>query len=342
MLPKQVASPAQRHHLSRSTSATPSRRRWDKRGGQNSNSGGIAIYNTSTGALAYGPYHSQSFFTPIYTPGDSLNDPQVLYDTSRDRWIIVFVEWNPTFSQSRLDVAISQTISPTQPSPGTQYYEYKITSNPFNSPNANFCRWPRLGMDYWGLWITCLSQDTSPAHSFYAGGVFALNKNQFYAGTLGYVASWAGVPVETMCGATHCNAVEVSPAVEDGTPDAEWIVANNLDISSDVPRTNLTLCAATNTIGLTTATLPTLTCNFNTLPQSYTGAMGPLGDPCASPRPDSFMRILTNMNQVVYRGSRLFTAWTPTAKFDGDTQTHDGIYWLEVLPQLSTRAAHNP
>ena len=310
--------------------------------GQNANSGGIAIYNTSTGALAYGPYGSHSFFAPIYTAGNSLNDPQVLYDTSRDRWIIVYVEWNPTFSQSWLDVAISQTMSPTQPSPGAQYYEYKITANPFNSPNANICRWSRLGMDYWGLWITCLSQDTSAAPSFYAAGVFALNKNQFYAGASGYVASWGGVPIDTMCGGTHCNAVEASPAVEDGTPDAEWIVANNQDIPGAFPSKNLTLCAATNTIGLTTATLPTLTCGFNTLPQSYAGVLSPQVAPCVEPCPSSFMDIQTNINQVVYRGSRLFTAWATVAMFDGDSENRDGVYWLEVLPQLSTRAAHNP
>jgi hypothetical protein len=67
-----------------------------------------------------------------------------------------------------------------------------------------------------------------------------------------------------LCGATHCNAVEAGPAVEDGAPDAEWIIANNLDNPSALPSTNLTLCAATNTIGLTVATLPTLTCDFNT------------------------------------------------------------------------------
>jgi hypothetical protein len=105
--------------------------------GQNAGSGGIAIYKTSAGTLAYGPCSSRSFFAPIYTAGAALNDSQALNDTSRDRWIIDFVEWNPHFSQSWLDVAISQTISPTQPSPGTQYYEHKIAANRCNSPNAN-------------------------------------------------------------------------------------------------------------------------------------------------------------------------------------------------------------
>jgi hypothetical protein len=110
----------------------------------------------------------------------------VLFDTSRDRWINVYVEWNPTFSQSWLDVAIRQTMAPAQPAPGAQYHEYKITANPFNSPNGTICRWPRLGMDYWGLWIAYLSQDTSAASSLYAAGVFALHKKQFYAGILGH------------------------------------------------------------------------------------------------------------------------------------------------------------
>jgi hypothetical protein len=54
------------------------------------------------------------------------------------------------------------------------------------------------------------------------------------------------------------------------------------------------------------------------------------------------MDLQTNFNQVVYRGSRLFTAWTTAATINGDSENRDGIYWLEVLPQRSTRAAHNP
>jgi hypothetical protein len=54
------------------------------------------------------------------------------------------------------------------------------------------------------------------------------------------------------------------------------------------------------------------------------------------------MDIQTNNNQVVYRGSRLFTSWATVAMFTGDSENRDGVYWLEVLPQLSTRAAHNP
>ena len=55
----------------------------------------VAIYRTSNGALAYGPYTADSFFQPIKHAGDTFSDPQMNYDVMRDHWIVTYLEWTP-------------------------------------------------------------------------------------------------------------------------------------------------------------------------------------------------------------------------------------------------------
>lgn len=46
--------------------------------------------------------------------------------------------------------------------------------------------------------------------------------------------------------------------------------------------------------------------------------------------------------QVGYKGGHLLMAWSTAVNWSGDTATRDGVYWLDVVPQLTTKAAHNP
>jgi len=84
----------------------------------------LAIYRAATGTLAYGPYSPASFFAPVYHAGDSFAYPQMYYDVMRDRWIVVYLEITSSRTVTYLDIAVSQTTSPTQPSPGAQYNVY--------------------------------------------------------------------------------------------------------------------------------------------------------------------------------------------------------------------------
>lgn len=75
----------------------------------------IAIYSAASGAKLYGPYAPASFFAPVYHSGDLFAYPQMYYDTMRDHWVVVYLEIAPNRVVTYLDVAVSQTTSPTQP-----------------------------------------------------------------------------------------------------------------------------------------------------------------------------------------------------------------------------------
>ena len=48
----------------------------------------VAIFIANTGALQFGPYSADSFFSPVNQAGDLFSDPQMNYDVMRDRWIV--------------------------------------------------------------------------------------------------------------------------------------------------------------------------------------------------------------------------------------------------------------
>jgi hypothetical protein len=79
----------------------------------------IGIFSIASGALLYGPYTSSSFFAPVKQSGDFLVEPQTYYDVMRDRWIVVYSELTTSsrVDHGYIDIAVSQTNSPTQPTP---------------------------------------------------------------------------------------------------------------------------------------------------------------------------------------------------------------------------------
>src|SRR6185312_2405068 len=108
----------------------------------------VAIYRASNGALAYGPYSAQSFFAPVYHPGYTLSNPQMYYDVMRDHWIVAWEEIDPARSVAYIDIAVSVTNSPTQPTPGGQYYIYQFNVPQPSGGTSSFCNYLTMGVDY--------------------------------------------------------------------------------------------------------------------------------------------------------------------------------------------------
>jgi hypothetical protein len=221
----------------------------------------------------YGPYTSSSFFAPVKLNGDFLLEPQTFYDVMRDRWIVVYSELTTSsrVDHGYIDIAVSQTNSPTQPSPDGQYWLYRLEATQFNTQYGEYCSGPQVGADYWGLYIACQAQSNGPGP--YVGNyILALDKNRLYNGTSATGAVYTNIPAgPNTCGAggtSLCPAQILNPAVEDDVPDDEFFTGmygSYAPVSSD-----LMLCAMTNTNALTgNITSPTLTCGNNTLPTPY-------------------------------------------------------------------------
>jgi hypothetical protein len=298
----------------------------------------VGIYSSASGALLYGPYTSSSFFAPVKLSGDFLVEPQTFYDVMRDRWIVVYSELTTSsvIDHGYIDIAVSQINSPTQPTPGGQYWLYRLEATQFNTQYGEYCSGPQIGADYWGLYIACQAMGNGPS-GFIDNYILALDKTRLYNGMSASGSVYKSIPAgPNTCGAggnSPCPAQALNPAVEDGVPDAEFFTGMNgsyAPVSSD-----LTLCAMTNTNALTGNTSsPTLTCGNNTLPTPYAYPVS-----AQEPGGGSFVPY-NGPSRIEYKAGMLHLSWTTAATVSGSMV--DGIYWLDIEPQLTTVAAHNP
>jgi len=283
----------------------------------------VAIYRASTGALQFGPYSAQSFFSPVFHAGDFFSDPQMNFDVMHDRWIVTWLEIDSSQTFDYIDIAISTSNSPTQPTPGAQYYIYQLGTNfEPNGGTPSFCDYDTMGTEVYSLDLTCVNF----RGSFVGNTMISLYKIPALSG--GTLAGFFYNDALKISGGS-APAFRLSPAIEEGVQDAEFFVST--DAGYGGPSQNLGICAFTNLRNFDTVA-PTVTCQNVNLGANYTDPLavrqsgGPNNiDPGLGPK------------QVYYKGGRLYIA--QTTAIGG---VHDGIYWAEVQPQLTTQAAHNP
>jgi hypothetical protein len=284
----------------------------------------LEVY-TPTYAQKYGPWTADTFFAPIKHTGASFSDPQITFDAERAVYLISWLEI--VGSHDYLDLAISKT---STPSPLGNYFEYSIPAT--TSGSDDFCAYDTLGYDYWGVYVTCVTFSLTTS-KFTGNRVFAFSTNNLLTGHIGTFAWFYNAPTSLSCGSGCLSpAYRLSPAIEDGVPNAEWVIAS--DSGYGRVSSNLTLCAITNTHALGSGTSPTFTCDLNTLPDTY-------ADPGLATEPGGgLIDPGLGMKQIMYRGGRLYFAQGSETNCGGFLQ--DGILWADVVPQLTTNAAHNP
>src|SRR6185312_5591623 len=237
-------------------------------------------------------------------------------------WIVTWLEIDPSQTFDYLDIAVSQSNSPTQPTPGAQYNIYQIGTN-FEPSGAtpSFCDYDTMGTDYWSLDVTCVNF----RGSFVGNTQIVFQKGPMLSGAA-TTFYWLNDSLKISGGSA--NAFRLSPSIEEGVQDAEFFTST--DAGYGGPSSNMGICAWTNLSNLPAA--PTVTCQNVNLGASYT-------DPLAvrqSGGPNNIDPGL-GVKQVYYKGGRLYLA--QTTAIGG---VHDGIYWAEVQPQLTTKAAFNP
>jgi hypothetical protein len=282
----------------------------------------IAIYSAASGAKLYGPYAPASFFAPVYHSGDLFAFPQMYYDTMRDHWVVVYLEIAPNRVITYLDVAVSQSNSPTQPSPGAQYnvYQFSTDFKPSHT-ETSYCDNETLGMDYWGVYITCVEYRNTV---FVGNTVLAINKAPMLTGANPQAYFWNDALKIT---GDAGPALELSPAFEEGVQDAEFVVAT--DAGYGTTSTNLSVCALTNQSNIA-STAPTLSCLHNNQLYAYADPL-PARQPGGPDIPVGF-----GPKQVYYKAGLLFLAWTTSFG------AGDGAVGYGVRPVLDTLAHTNP
>lgn len=299
----------------------------------------IAIYNT-TYTLKAGPYSTSTLFGPL--SGDFLSDPQITYDATRVAWVIAEIELHPNglcgscIDQAYIDLAISKNNSPL--GVPTNYRVFRFTLNPGTD---GMCDYPTLGMEYWNLYITCpefATTTTSSPGGFIGNRVFAFNKTALYTGSGSiWVAEWANLVNTLDCGggANTCPAFRISPAIEDGVPQAEWIAATDAGYGVNTP--GIVLWSITNPAALNAGNLPTATGWAGNLPLSYADGVG-----AQQPGTSALLDPGAGVKQFMYKGGSLWFSLVTAINWNGDNATRDGILWVQVHPYLDAVATHNP
>jgi hypothetical protein len=293
----------------------------------------LMVVYTWTYAKKYGPWTPDQVFASVKHANAVFRDPQITYDAERNAYIIVWLEIAPkagtnTLGYDYLDIAISKT---STPSPLTNFRVYQYPATTFGADA--FCDYPTLGYDYWGIYVTCSSYAVSTG-AWVGNNTAGLSINKLRDGTGPRGWWWTSIYSDVSCGAScYYPLIRVSPTIEDGVPQAEWITG--VDAGFGGTHNTQVVCAITNTVALNTASQPTLTCAVITLPQLYT-------DPIAVPVPGTATALDVGLGykQVTYRNGQLYFAWTVAGGCGGST--HDFIVWAAITPQLTTKAANNP
>lgn len=290
----------------------------------------FSIYDFA-GNLVSGPIQYASFFANVIKNGDFLSDPHMYYDGGTGRWINVIDELTPSGNnivQGYFDVAISVNGNPTA---SWNLYQFDTNTPGTGSASGDWADFPLLGVDQSGLWLTGVLFDNGASQAFDGNTIFMLPKKSFWFGTAGTIYNWNSV-----LNGLGQLAYTVTPAQELGTPQGEFMVTNNAAYGG--PYNSFTLIAFTNTTSVNGGVAPTASVINGTLPVNY-------ADPPGAQQPGTTNLIDTGAarpTQLQYQGGHLVMAWTTAVNWNGDTATRSGSYWLDITPQLSTLAAHNP
>lgn len=279
------------------------------------------VYSSTTLGGIAGPYTAEQIFASIWHAGDFASDPQVTFDATRQRWLTAWLEVDGGVAFDYVDVAVT---TGTAPIGVGSYWVYQFNLQVVNSDL--FCDYPTLGYDWSGLYVTCVTFSNSTG-GFLGNDTFAISLDNT---TNGFVGTY---DIFFSINNTQGGAYRLSPAIEDEVAQAEYIVTS--DAGYGIVSNTIVTCAMTNTAAIPTGTLPTLTCLGNSMPLAY-------DDPnnAAEPTAGAVVYPGVGFKQIAYRAGRLYFAMPIAITCSGNL--HDGIYWGDMAPQLTTFASHNP
>jgi hypothetical protein len=278
------------------------------------------VYNTTFGAVA-GPYTAEQIFSSVWHAGSFASDPQVTYDGTRKVYLIAWLEVNSNATFDWVDVAVTTSPNPVGIS---SYFVYQVSTEAFNADR--FCDYPTLGYDWSGMYVSCVAFSNSTGN-FLGNDTLTLSLDAMTVGAGFTYYDFMNI------GNSFGAAYRLSPAMEDGVPQAEWIVTSDAGYGSTT--SNIITCALTNTQALKTGGAPTGTCIGNNMPLAYDDPVG-----AVQPGTTSTLYPGFGFKQIAYRAGKLYFAMPLNINCAG--HVHDGIYWAGIVPQLTTFAAHTP
>lgn len=137
----------------------------------------VAIYNTSNGSVAGGPWTLDSFMSAALGSGSACaannqGDPVVSYDVVAQRWIVMDFWWTSTSGPYKLCIAVSNTSNPTG---GWHGFAFDTTINGYTNWMPDY---PKMALTPNGLAIT--ANMFAGAQTYAGVGVYLLDKTSLY------------------------------------------------------------------------------------------------------------------------------------------------------------------
>jgi serine/threonine protein kinase len=271
-----------------------------------------------------------SFFAPMLYTGNVIGEPRVLYDATRNRWILIANQLNISdgvVTQGLIDVA---TTSVSGDPAGAWYFYQFNTQIPTYREQCNWADYPQIGINATSIFITATSFACGQNGAFLGADLWELPRHNFQAGSTTPVYSWTG-----FVNAQGHPVMTLTPAVEGSTDTTEWLVADDAGYTDMGQVSNkLSLWALNDTSSASTggaASAAPITRGVVTLPFSY-------ADPPAAEQKGSSTRLTTGdarIAQAQLIQGHLFTAFTTAVNWAGSSATRAGVYWLDLVPSLN-------
>jgi hypothetical protein len=149
---------------------------------------------SKTGATLVPNQQFPLFFAPIYTAGDIIFEPNVLYDEGSKRFYVGAIE-AASFAYADFDLAVSKTSDPTQ-----GWYFTKITAA--NKGQTEFTDYPRMGYNSDAIFVSFLNYDGTTL-SFKYNTILTITKNAALLAGQAPTTSLYTVPSTLVLGPTN-------------------------------------------------------------------------------------------------------------------------------------------
>jgi serine/threonine protein kinase len=272
-----------------------------------------------------------TFFAPMFQAGNVIGEARVLYDPTRDRWILVANQLrisNGAVTQGFFNVAMT-TVSGAPL--GTWYFYQFNTQIPTYREQCNWADYPQIGINGTSIFITGTSFACGQNGAFLGADLWELPRKEFLSGNTKSVYSWTG-----FINAQGHPVVTLTPAVEGGADTTEWLLADDAGYADLGQVSNkLSLWALNDTSSASTggsSSPASITAGVVTLPSPY-------ADPPAAEQKGTSIKLTTGdarIAQAQLTQGHLFAAFTTAVNWTGNAATKAGIYWFDLIPSLNS------
>jgi serine/threonine-protein kinase len=274
-----------------------------------------------------------SFFQQILNQGDILGETRILFDSGLGQWILVANQLSATangaIKSGSLDIAISESANPLG-----NWTIYQLNSGLSTYTTCNWADYPQIGSNAISIFITATSFTCGQNGALLGPALWVLPKGVLSTGAVETVYVVTGFKTDT-----GNPVVTLTPSSEGSQDTTEWLVSNDSGyVDGGQTSTQLVVWTVIESTQGNSPFVPTVLKTPITLVHPY-------ADPPLSQQASSSVRLFTGdarITQSQLVNGHLYAAFTTAMNWTGDPSTRAAIFWVDLLPTLTTKNASDP